>query len=410
VWRLTEKRVGPFLSFLLAAASITIPVLWHAGILVEQSIWASIAWGLVLLYIYLKSELGTRDYLRLIVGVSIAILMRQTAFVALAPVFLHLAYDFWKKRVSAKGVLYVFSPILVMAPFFLGSLLSGTSATYIPGEVSYVPAGAPGLVRVWVAIRSGIVWNAITNSVQPIWLIFGGLAFIFSLKNFRKFIEVLALFAGGVFIFYLIRPGLWGVGRYQAEYIVPFAVLGLSAAVIFIKEKPGYFKHLLAVGLLALIGYNICVFKNIPKKNPPIDILTSTFSDAIKSRRGYSIITEFPYDYRSALAAVGSSGYADSLYIVGATYGVFPEILNGFTVAQVVADKKLMGGEGLLRNGAGVFSPEDINLNKGIKLVLIADIPNASKFSENLQSLGWAKWRDFKNETYGATIFSLIRR
>jgi hypothetical protein len=410
IWRFAEKRAGFVLAFLVAASSITIPVLWHAGILAEQSVWTAIAWSLVLLYMYLKPELEVKDYLRLVVGISVATLMRQTAFVAFLPVFLRLAYDIWKKKISLVEAFMIFSPVLVTAPFLLGSFVSGTPASYISGEAAYVPAGMHGLARVWFAVKSGIIWTAITNSVKPVWLVFVGIPLIFFIKKPRKLFELTSFFVCGASIFYLINPNLWGVGRYQAEYVAPFAVFGLALVAMFIKEKMKVLKYVLLVGLLALIAYNVYVFKNIPKANPPADILVSAFSDTIKKRGEYSIITEFPYDYRFALAGARAGGYADSVYIAGSTYGVFPEILAGFTVREVTTDKKLTTGGDILRNSALPLSPEEITSDKNIKLVLISDDMNRNFIFSQLETLGWTEWKNFKNEEYGATTIGLIRK
>ncbi len=410
VWRFVEKRAGFFFALLLGAASATIPVLWHAGILAEQSIWTAIVWSFVLLYMYFKAELTANDYLRLVAVVSIATLMRQTAFVAILPIFLRLAYDFWKKKISLADLFLILSPVLVMAPFLLWSFFAGTPASYVSGEIAYVPANASALSRAWLAIRHGIVWTAMRNSVSPIWLGFGALPFILFIKKPRRLFELLSFFVCGAVIFYIINPRLWGVGRYQAEYVVPFVILGLVLVATLIKEKIGILKYILPIGLLALIAYNAYVFKNIPKVNPPTDILVSTFSEIIKKRGAYSTITEFPYDYRSALRDVRTSGYADSIYISGATYGALPQILAGFTVGEVVADKRSMGGGDILRNGALPLSPEEINSNKNIKLVLISDDINRDSTLEQLKVAGWNEWKNFKNEIFGATIIGLVRK
>ncbi|MBN2585378.1 hypothetical protein JXA59_01880, partial [Patescibacteria group bacterium] len=220
----------------------------------------------------------------------------------------------------------------------------------------------------------------------------------------------LLLLFGGVYVFYLIDPLLWGTGRYQAEYIIPFSILGLVMVAIFLREKIQFLRYFLFVGLLVVIAYNTYVFIKIPQLNDPADTLITTRREATKKLGAYSIISELPYDYHSALTAAKTDGYAGSLYIVGATYGVFPQILSGFTVEETIANKKLIGSRNLLHNNeVGGLSPEDINLNPDIKLVLISDIPNANFFLTQLISLGWVEWKNFKNETYGSTIFGLTR-
>ncbi|OGB74955.1 hypothetical protein A2810_02605 [candidate division Kazan bacterium RIFCSPHIGHO2_01_FULL_49_10] len=409
IWRFIEKRAGHLLALLIAMTAVTIPVLWYVGVLVGPSIWTTMAWSLVLLYMYLKPNLIAKDFLRLVAIVSIATLMRQTAFVALVPIFLRLAYDLWKRGLTFREVLLISSPLLVMVPFLLISFISGTPASYVPGATSYFPPETSGLGRVWFALSSGLAWTAIRNSVQPLWLVFGGVSLICLLKTPRRFLENIFFLAGGVGVFYLISPLLWGNGRYQAEYIIPFSILGLIMVIIFLREKVGWLKYHLLLGALVMIGYNTYSFIKIPRLNAPVNTLISTRYDLMKKLGEYSIISQLPYDYRSAMTAAKDSNYADSLYIVGSTYGVFPQILDGFTIGEAIANKKLLGKGGLLRNESGDLTPADINSNKDIKLVLVSDVPNANYFLDQLTSLGWVMWEEFKDERFGSTIFGLIR-
>jgi len=409
LYKFAEKRFGFLNSFLFALASVTIPVLWHTGILVEQSIWTAIAWSVVLLYLFIHPELDKKDYFRLVAIVSIATLMRQTAFIALIPIAIQFARDVVKKRVGVKDVFIIALPILIMMPFLLQSLINGTSATYSPGSAqSIISSDTSGLMRVWFAVKSGIVWTAITNSVQYIWLLFFALAFIFSFKNIVRVLRLFGFFLSGLYIFYLIHPDLWGLGRYQAEYIIPFAILGLFCSMIFLNRKLNIVRIGLSIGLTVLIFYNGYIFKTIPENNLSVDVLKSVFNDKIKISGEYSILSEFPYNYHEALSAVRDAGYAGSMYLVGSTYGIFPEIVNGFSVAEVAFAKNLISGEDVRVRGR-LLSPEEINRDKRITLVLVSDV-NSGEFVAELLKLGWERWKNFKNAEYRSTIYGLIRK
>lgn len=410
VYKFAEKRIGFLNSFLLAFSAITIPVLWHVGILVEQSLWAAIAWSAVLIYMFLKPELTQKDYLRLFALVSMATLMRQTAFVALVPIAVRLAYDVLKKNIRIRDVWIPASPLLVMMPFLLHGIMNGTPVSYVPGGAQLIiSADVPGIWRVVFALRSGAVWTSITNSVQGVWLFFAGLALIFSFKRILRFVELISLLASGIVIFYLVTPGVWGVGRYQAEYVVPFAILGIFCAAVFLKEKFNVMRYVLPLGFIILSVYNIYIFKRIPALNLPMDKLVPVFNEQIKKPGGYSILSEFPYNYREALTAVRESGYAGSMYLHGSTYGAFPQILGGFSVADVAFAKNLMGANGV-RSGAIRFSSEDIQNDKRIQLVLISDVADGGALASELKQLGWKEWKNFSNMEYGSTIYGLIRK
>lgn len=399
IQRLSEYKIGFINSLFLGLASATIPVLWHAGVLVEQSIWTTLAWGGVLLYMFAKPEFNSKDYLRLLAFVSILTLMRQPAFLAFLPVFVRLVWDLRQKKINFKDLPVLLFPILAAVPFLLNNFIFGTAATH-----------NSGLSRVWLAVKSGVIITAITNSVQPVWLIFGLLAFVLALKKPLCFLKLIVLLTGGVLIFYLILPALWGVGRYQAEYIVPFAILGLFSGVWFLKERTNLNRYVLPLMLVVLIVGNIYIFKNIPRLNVSVDVLVQNFNEQIKKPGQYSILSEFPYDYNEALAVARAASYAKLVYIAGSTYGIFPQILNGFSVAEVMAAKNMMAGESILRNSVATLSPEQINSNKAIKLVLISDIENKEDFVRQLKDFDWRNWKIFKNLEYGSTIIGLVRK
>lgn len=398
--RIAAKYVSFRTSYLFALAGGTIPVLWHTGILVEQSVWTAVLWSVFLLVLVNEGEdaILTTGWVS---GLAIFTLLRQSAFVALVPfgIFL-IARAVRQKQIDVKGTLFLLSPLLVMAPFLLQSIFGGTSATYIPGEAAYIPAGTGALGRVWIAIQSGVVKNVSLNSVGYLWLIFSLCAFLCLSKKPLKFVALISFFVSALFIFYAIRPGLWGIGRYQAEYIVPFAVAGLYCMLRYAEERFGRYKRIYALILVVLIGYNIVTFRHIAEANKPVDELKLTISDDIKVRGAYHILSELPHDYRSALREVKRRGYAGSLYIAGVTYGVFPQILNGFSVAEVLADKELV---------ATHPTAEDINTDERIKAVLVADLMEYHELVAGLMKSGWRIEKEFKNDEYRSTVFLMER-
>ena len=402
------KKIGFLNSILFGIVAATIPVVWHVGILVEQSVWATLAWSFTLLYLFSKDDFSAQDYLRLFSVIAILTLVRQTAFVAFLPALVRLGFDFWKKKIAGKDLFVAVSPAFVAAPFLLESFIGGTSASFVPGGSSFLPDGLSALGRVWFALKSGIVWTAITNSVQPIWIIFAVLAFIFYIVKPKRFLEIVSLFSGGILIFYLILPDLWGIGRYQAEYVIPFSILGLYALLIFASGRV-FVRHIISFGLLVLIANNIYVFGRIPTNNLPVDLLVDEFTTVIKKSGEYSILSEFAYDYREALTEARRGGYASSTYLAGSTYGVFPQILAGFTVNEVRAARSLFSSEDDFRNTSAILLPEEIALDKRITMVLVSDVPQKDVYINKLLSLGWGAWNIFPNEKYGSEVVGLTR-
>ena len=401
--KISNKYLSTLNSWLFAFTIGTIPVLWHVGLLAEQAIWTALFWAVFLLYLAGRNgEKDTAfDYIGWISAISVATLLRQSAFVALVPILVLYVFDLIKnKNFDAKNISIAFMPLLVMLPFLLHSIIRGTPATYAPGEMGYVPQGASSFLRVWIALQSGVVFTAIANSIGLLWSFFLVPAFLCFYRKPEKLFALFLFFAGALYVFYSIKPDLWGVGRYQAEYVVPFVVLGFFCAVRLL-QKFHYANYLLPAIFIPLIAYNVYIFKNLAHFNKPIDMLVGTFNADIKVRNRYAILSEFPYAYREAFREVRKLGYGDSVYVAGVTYGVFGEILNGFTVSEVLSVKDLAGTNP---------TADDIHRNEKIKAVLVSDFADKEELIAGLKELGWQERGQFKNIEYGSTIFLFLRR
>ncbi len=395
VQRIANQKLNFVNSWLFAMAVGTIPVLWHVGILAEQSVWTAVSWTAFLLYFFAYSD--KFNYIRWVSIISIFTMLRQSAFVALLPLFLIIIVDLIKrKEFSAKKIFVLMSPIFVMLPFLLNSVINGTPASYL-GEIS-------GLQMVWTALDSGIIFNAIMNSVGWPWIIFLFIPLLFIFKNPLKISAISIFFIAGVYIFYTITPGLWGVGRYQAEYVIPFVALGFFFFVNYMAKYNNLALKFLPILFVFLIINNVYVFKNLAGFNKPIDELKITFfNEDIKIRGKYAILSEFPYEYKKAFREAKKDGYAGKIFVAGITYGVFGEILNNFTVSEVET------GKNIYKEIQADFSAENINKNNKIQLILISDFIGGDKLKNDLENLRWKRWREFKNEEYGSTMFGLIR-
>ena len=394
IQRIANQRLSFINSWLFALAVGTIPVLWHVGVLAEQSVWTAILWTIFLLYFFTYGD--KFNYIGWISIISIFTMLRQSAFVALLPLFLIIIVDLIKrKEFSAKKIFILSIPILLMIPFLMNSVIVGTPVSY-QGDVS-------SFQRVWSALDSGIVFNAIMNSVGWLWIIFLFIPLLFIFKNPFKILALFIFFIAGVYVFYMIVSGVWGMGRYQAEYVVPFVALGFFLFINFIAGRYGFTRKFLPVVFIFLIIYNIYIFKNLASFNKSIDEFKITLGADMKIRGAYAILSEFPYEYKQAFTAAKEIGYAGKIFVAGVTYGVFGEILNDFTVSEVKMEKNIY------EEIKSDVSAENINKNNKIQLILISDFAGGDKLKDDLENLGWKKWKEFRNNEYGSTIFGLIR-
>lgn len=403
VWRIVGKKLPAVPAWFFGLASATIPALWYVGVIVEPSIWTALGWVLFLLFFVTNNELSNIQWVRWFSFFAVISLARQPAFIAFLPLVVFFIFQHRGKItevLSSKFFPALLLPIAIMAPFTLKSLITGTPATNVI-ETAGFPNITSSFAKIWLAISSGIAFKVIVASILLPWVFFLPLAFLPAFKKDNRIYTIIIgfFFAVAFSMFYFISPGLWGVGRYQVEYVAPFVVFGFF---IFTNWAWGIGKlaqEALFWGLVVLTVVNIYTFLNLNRLNPPIDTIVQN----LHKKTFYSdhaIISEFPYEYDRSYQEAKRAGFAESLYVSGSTYGNFGPILNGFTIGEIRALDAIYNG--------GSLALSDIQGDKRIKLVLISDMPNAAS-SEELKKLGWREWQNFKNEKWGSTIHGLVR-
>lgn len=396
--RLAEKRLGLLLSWFLALAAGTMPVIWHVGLLAEQSVWTAILWsGFMTSLFFWPAEASSRkkNLLKWICLAAIFTLLRQSAFLVLLPLIWGF-FQFWRQEQlpARKNAIYFFSPLLVMIPFLLKSFVLGTPADY-QGELSL-------LVRFGSALASGAVFNAIANSLGWVWLVLFFIGLILILGRWRRFWPLAVFFLTSLIMFYSITPDLWGLGRYQAEYAAPLAIFGLFGVFLWLRNK-GVKTGFSALAAIVLIGANVLVFSGLAAANAPVDDLRTSLGNRMKELGQYSVLSELPYDYQLAFSTARKAGYASNLFVAGTTYGVFSETLNGFSVAEIKALEKIY------KSVPPIFRAADLQSDERINLVLVSDFFDGDGLKKDLRDLGWQKWENFRIDRYSSTIFGLIR-
>lgn len=376
----------------------TIPILWHVGVLVEFSIWSSLC-ATYLIYCLLDkafNENYTFNLIRISSVVAIGILLRQPniACVFLLMVIFFYSY-YYENQDSWKKFLIYLSPLLIALPFTFNSILIGTPATSTEA-ISSVLSG------VFFSITSKIGLYSMVNGALY-WIVF--IPFILLIYRKNKIIagSILLFLLIDYIQFYSIRQVLWGVGKYQAEYVIPFAIIGFFLFLYFFVKKI----YLYTAICILLVVVNSCVFKNLYNFNKSSSkMLQNSYLNKIKEPFGLIILSEFISPYNEALAAVRNAGYSANVYIYGCVYGILPQVLAGYKVRDVVVNHQDFE---LLKGCSVEDLVEKWNQNKRIKILLFSDIPDNSKMINDLKMKGWVNWEKFRDEKHKSVIVGLIR-
>lgn len=399
-------RVFPgVISYLTVLTIGTMPLLSYLSTVVEHSFWSFICFSLVFAEIITSSRL---NYPRLISLVSIAVLMRQPSFLALFPIILLYVLETFNFKAAGQWVkksAFIFSPLLLFLPMLLSSLIYGTPSTDAIGHGSMIE-------RAMTAIKSGVVWHSISSAIPVWWLLTIPFAFLPLSAKTKTLNAGLLLFAvTAVGVYYAINPSLWGYAKYQAEYAAPVAVAGLLLFMNWVRERNSR-RHFLLACILPLLILNIRDLAESPHlKQIAGRDLEAEFDVVLASSALKPLLAAVPYEYKKAYAFIRGEGLDGAVYSIGATYGVLPEIMNGYSVSAVSASHEIYAGQEANRFSAmqSGLSVEMVESDTRIKAVMIGAITGKQKIIERFRTKGWEETAEFKDNRYGTTVVIMKR-
>jgi hypothetical protein len=226
-----------------------------------------------------------------------------------------------------------------------------------------------------------------------------------------KNVIYLLFFAIAVCMYYSIHPSLWGYAKYQAEYALPFAILGLLLLVVRFSVSPFTGRLVTALALI-LICLNIVDFISISKDRLRIEVSMDTNQQVSEYQPlgEYSLVA-IPYNYRDAYNAIKKEGLTENSYSIGTTYGILPEIMNGYSVKSIRAVHDIFLKQEHNRLNAPIAG-WDINLlesDSRIKVVLIGAVTSKQKLIDRFKTRSWSVMGEYKNNQYGTSVVALKR-
>ena len=405
IYRMVRRKFDLQLSYLSVMVVGTMPVLLNASGVVEQSFWAFICFTLVLLELATSPKV---NYIRLTAFISLMVMMRQPIFLALGPVAFHYLLSRKKdkfgvalnKQLKASACLLFF-----FLPFLVISLVQGTPST------AALDSGDTygSVVR---AIVDGVVWESVSSAYSFPWLMIALFAVIPYHRNLRGVNAAALLFlCSSIFIYYSIDEGLWGLTKYQLEYVAPILVLGL---VFFLLTLANYrltkfFSMLLGVSYLSLNlstlldqHYLRDTFTNYDRES------TTDAGEFYPIKNG---LVSIPYDYKGAYSFIRDEGLASSTLSIGATYGILPEVMNDYLTEEIVSASTIYRShqlKGLKENNYKEIA-QSVSGDTKIQALAIGSYGPKKELIQELIDKGWLVFGVFNNERY-ATSVVVIRR
>lgn len=258
VYYLSNSSLDRIQKLYCLAFLFSLPIIYFNTLLVEFSIWAFAA--LTLLYFQFVERRALDERSIVILGYVLALtgLIRGTAFFGLIPLCFYALF-IGQTRALIKVCLVSIPTTL----YIIKSAQIGTPASYSPEEVFLsVPTGMLAVERLLYSLSVDSflqLWS--TSGMVVLGLLFFTLGWCIYTR--RWLILLILTFSLVMFwsLFHLIRPILWGVPRYQLEYVAPFAMVGFF---ILLKKLKGNWQHGLILAIVINMSGIIITYQKMP--------------------------------------------------------------------------------------------------------------------------------------------------
>ena len=398
--RIIHQKLPFWVSWLFGLTIGTIPIFWYTGTIVEPSIYTAVAFTIFVLTIYRWDNNDTYPLYRWLIIIVIIFLMRLSAVVGFISLILLGIILFFRDNNTKLKLFPLVLPVLVFLPFFLQSIIMGTATTHFTTQDNSIVYSLNQFIK---NINSGLLLKVVHRDLSIPWTILLIVGFIpFNKKKISNLLILILFFSGSIFMFTILEGfGAVGSERYQAEYLVPFAVLGLYRIVVNFHQshRLTYFAGLICICLLVFNIFSYSKLNKLPLKK---------YNG--KNEVNYpALVTSEIYNYKDAFKYIKRNSYAGNFFVFGSQSGILPKIIAGFKTQDII---KLNAIEEHLPYRPSGFSVSDINtIDKKVKLLIVEDIGRQKdKLTLDLVALAWQIDTIFVNTKTNSVLYAMVRR
>jgi hypothetical protein len=385
---LTYFEVDKLRKILPILAIITTPLFLYVATLTEASVYGFT--GTLVFYISLiRSEPGQIDR-RIYLYTSILLILTLMRLNNIGYLVLYLIYiatcntsQGWNRKTSK---IYIKSLAIAASavPYLIITLIRGTPAS----QTNSISNSDIQVLSGTLYEITHNLYNMITSVISPLWLIaLLGLTLIPTAKHKRINFFVVIAFIIQLTMFASVKPELYSMTRYKAEYLLPFSVIGFIILINLISKRfvkiEGRYQYpwIISVGFASIIITNVVLWQGYPEKY--LDKMAGTFLQR-KS--------ELIWDYKKAFESIDLLSNSKSTLIAGQTYGPILGIYAGLTYDDILNLSNIQ--ENYLKRNPNDwlnYDYETIANEPSIRFVVITDILNRSELENSLRENDWTE-------------------
>jgi hypothetical protein len=395
-----RKYINDLISLLIVLGLFSIPGVLYMSTLIEQSLFSMICFSIIGIELTTNSK---PNYKKLFIIILFFSLFRVLSILALILIAFHIVLNsnslknFFENSILATKKAY---PLLLFLPFIFFSFTFDNDLTVNRVGLSFLN------IKFFTHILPLVIIDNFTFFV-------GILLFIFLLGLIYFWKKTFFLI--GFLIICLVVYGNVIAQDNKYSYEIFFPIILSFLLIYYSSIKKIWSKNLLSFLIVLIIFSNIFILKKFSSfcliKEKPFNN-----NHTYEVKFGCNIIYAHPFDLKSSFIFLKKHDEFsfENLYIPGVYYGLLPSIINGIKISEYEQHKKINSEQNKLNvlHGINWISAEakNINKDKNIKFVLVADLENSEKLINELILSGWSKINENINPNFKTISVILFKK
>ena len=398
-----QIRLNTVISILIILFVGTIPVLNRLSTTLTPSLFTFIVFSYLLIYFSFNKE---KNYYFIFFLIAVGSMFRLPTLIIIVPSIILFLKDNFSSLKFDKRLIILFSPFLITLPFLIRTFLEGTPATNFSSS-------SIGLIdKVLYAFETRSIFVSALNSIDIWSLALFPFAFILLPKKIFSF-NNLIFFCVCLIVYYSIKIELWGLAKYQVEFIIPFIIIGLINICNQINSSR--IKYIFNFLLFSLIALNLNSVFQYPTNNKNWEkYLKQGKIKTSKLKKESSGVIRPVYNVYPAYEYVKSSSLSGKLLSLNNDYGIMPEIINGFKSNEISKIKKnSVSYNQFLEKSSNKDSIKIINFlnnNPNIQVLILSNWNDErSDIFIELINNDWSIAKEFQNLRHNSVTYVLAK-
>lgn len=398
-----------YMRILILAFIISLPIFRHMSLIVEISVWAFYFASIILLQLFRSG--GIVSYQQMFLG-AIATTFRFPLIGILVPMIGANIFGTMRKRKNGDedatywpsflAVLLCVPGILLVSSTKLADRFAGAGLAKqtFSSQFAEVSKATHDILSTFVTTTNVVAWSLAVIGIL-----------LFVKQSIASSMFLLAYFVLEFLLYFVFNAGeLAYASKYIIEWFAPIVVLGLITFVTRVSMN-SKLNLMFAVVMIILVSSNLVEYNRIPAKF--VESAPAFRLGTVDDLGGiYRAVASIPLPYGEAFRELRTRGDYSRCLDVGIVYGVYPQIMAGYSGTAVLAsldlDHKYLAAQEQFHENWLSSSAKSIGIS-GSRCVIVGFVDGQTTIVKDLIANKWRIQNTFTDKTYQTHVFILTR-